>query len=75
MLSRRVKKRKEILKFWLLYLKSTVQLCAWGAAWEKRSQGCGSTVAEREPACAQVARKAKGMLACVSKSGAAGAGQ
>ncbi|RMC16835.1 hypothetical protein DUI87_06088 [Hirundo rustica rustica] len=66
---------KDILKCWMLYLKCNVHLCAWGAAWDKRSQGCGSRAAEQEPACAQVAKKAKGILAWVSKSGAAGAGQ
>lgn len=62
------KKRKDILKFQMLYLKSNVQLVL-------RSQGCQSTAAEDETVCAQVGKKAKGVLACVSNSGAAGAGQ
>ncbi|RMC17014.1 hypothetical protein DUI87_06271 [Hirundo rustica rustica] len=54
---------KDILKCRVLDLKCNVHLCAWGAAWDKRSQGCGSRAAEQEPACAQVAKKAKGILA------------
>ncbi|RMB97688.1 hypothetical protein DUI87_25839 [Hirundo rustica rustica] len=60
---------KDILKCWMLYLKCNVHLCAWGAAWDKRSQGCGSRAAEQEPACAQVAKKAKGILAGSARVG------
>ncbi|RMB92386.1 hypothetical protein DUI87_31187 [Hirundo rustica rustica] len=55
------------------YMRSTV--CVWGAAWERRRQGYRSPAAKREAACAQVDEKAKGIVACVSNSGAAGAGQ
>ena len=69
------KKRKNILELPMLYFKGNVQLCVWASPWDKVTQRCCRRAGGHEAACGQVAKKAKGMLACVSKSGAAGAGQ
>ncbi|RMC13366.1 hypothetical protein DUI87_10901 [Hirundo rustica rustica] len=63
-------------KCWVLPVDhNNPRQCGWKASQWKRSWECWLTAAEHEPVCAQVAKKADGILACISTCVASRTGQ